>query len=505
MSANEKELRAAQKAERKAAAAAEADKKNRSFRRNAIIVAVIFVVLIAFALLVNSNYFYTHTTALTVGSTKYSPAEVNYFYRSTYNGIYQNLYNQLGDSTSMILDRNTPLDQQPYPYGEDENMTWADAIKDSAQQDMVRVTALYDAAVRAGRTLTADEQSAVDSDLAQMTTYATGNGYASLDKFLLAYFGKGVNTEVYTRMQNRVALASAYSQDLESSFSYTADQLSSYYTEHAAELDTYHYYNYPINSSDSALEGLEGDELKAKMHEYAQQIADATTDLDSMTEAVRAYTGENTVLSIASNPADNIGAAYKDWITDPARQKGDVAEFDGDSASYVVMFVERNTNDYKTADFRHILVKATPDEDGNYTEDALAAAKEKAELLLKDWSGTPTEDNFAELARLNSEDTGSTANGGLYTDVTKYTMVPGVNSFLFDEGKVPGDTGIVFGQSSAYTGYHVMYYVGQSEQLYSETLAENALRQADYDAALAELSDGMDVVEGSGLRFVQAL
>ena len=179
MSANEKELRAAQKAERKAAAAAEADKKNRSFRRNAIIVAVIFVVLIAFALLVNSNYFYTHTTALTVGSTKYSPAEVNYFYRSTYNGIYQNLYNQLGDSTSMILDRNTPLDQQLYPYGEDENMTWADAIKDAAQQDMVRVTALYDAAVRAGRTLTADEQSAVDSDLAQMTTYATGNGYAS--------------------------------------------------------------------------------------------------------------------------------------------------------------------------------------------------------------------------------------------------------------------------------------------------------------------------------------
>ena len=59
-------------------------------------------------------------------------------------------------------------------------------------------------------------------------------------------------------------LASAYSTDLNDSFSYTPEQLADYYSEHAAEYDTYYYYNYPINSSDKPFEDLEGDELKEK-------------------------------------------------------------------------------------------------------------------------------------------------------------------------------------------------------------------------------------------------
>ena len=504
MSANEKELRAAQKAERKAAAAAEQDKKNRRFRRNAIIVGVIIVILIAFALLANSNFFYTHTTALTVGTTNYTPAEVSFFYRSTYNNIYQNLYSQLGDYVSMALDTSTPLSEQSYPYGE-EGQTWAEAVTQAAQEDMVRVTSLYDAAVAAGRTLTAEEQATIDSDVQSMEQYATSNGYASLDKFLAAYFGKGVDTATYRRLQERITLASAYSAELADSFSYTDQQLADYYAEHAEEYDTYYYYTYPINSSDSAFEELEGDELATKMHEAAQKIADATTDFESLTAAVREYTGEHTVLSIAYNTADNIGDTYKDWVTDPARQKNDVAVFDIDGTSYVVLFVELNRNDYPIANFRHILVNAVPDEDGNYTQEALDTAKEKAELLWETWRGDPTEDNFAEMAKLNSEDQGSYSNGGLYENVVKYQMVPGVNAFLFDEGRSVGDSGVVFGESSAYTGYHVMYYAGQADHNYCDDLADSALRNSDYSALYEALSSKYEIKEGSGLRFVPAL
>lgn len=504
MSANEKELRTEQKAERKAAAAAEQDKKNRRYRRNAVIVIAILVVLIVFALVVNSNLFYSKSTALTIGGTKYTPAEVNYFYQSTYNNIYQDLYSQLGDYVSLAIDTSKPLSEQTYPYS-DANESWADVIKATSQDEMKRVTALYDAAVKAGRTLTDEEHATLDAEIEQLKQYATSNGYPDINKFLAAYFGKGVNLDVYTRMRERIMLASAYSTDLNDSFSYTPEQLADYYSEHAAEYDTYYYYNYPINSSDKPFEDLEGDELMEKVHEAAQKIADATTDLESMTAAVREYTGENTVLTIANNTADNIGATYKEWITDPARQKNDVAVFDGENVSYVVLFMELCHNDYPTADFRHILVNAVADEDGNYTEEALETAKGKAEELLAAWRNDPTEDNFAEMARLNSEDTGSYSKGGLYTDVIKYQMVPGVNDFLFDGTHTVGDTGVVFGQSSSYAGYHVMYYAGQAEQNYCDTLADTALRSADYDAAISELTADYAIVEGSGLRFVNAI
>ncbi len=504
MSANEKELRTEQKAERKAAAAAEQDKKNRRYRRNAAIVIAILVVLIVFALVVNSNLFYTKSTALTIGGTKYTPAEVNYFYQSTYNNMYQNLRSQLGDYISLAIDTTKPLSEQTYPYSDGEE-TWADVIKATAQDEMTRVTALYDAAVKAGRKLTDEDRASLDAEVEELKQYAATSGYPDINKFMTAYFGKGADLDLYTRMRERIMVATAYSNDLDNGFSYTPEQLADYYSEHAAEYDTYYYYNYPINGSDKPFEGLEGEELAAKIHEAAQKIADATTDLDSMTAAVREYTGENTVLTIANNPVDNIGATYKDWITDPARQKNDVAVFDGEEVSYVVLFVELCRNDYRAADFRHILVNAVPDEDGNYTEEALETAKGKAEELLATWRNDPTEDNFAEMARLNSEDTGSYSKGGLYTDVTKYTMVPGVNDFLFDGTHTVGDTGVVFGQSSSYTGYHVMYYAGQAEQNYCDTLADTALRSADYEAAVSDLTDDYTVVEGSGMRFVSAI
>lgn len=506
MSANEKELRASQKAERKANAAAEQDKKDRRFRRNAVIVIAILVVLIVFALVINSNLFYTKSTAVTVGGTKYSPAETSYFYRSTYNNIYQNLYAQLGDYTSMILDTSKPLDEQVYPYSEgDEEVTWADQIKQTAQEDMVRVTSLYDAAVKAGRTLSADEKAGIDSEIQEMREYAASNGFADVNKFLTAYFGKGMNEDLYRNLRERTALASAYATELEDSFSYTPEALSAYYSEHAAEYDTYFYYNYPINASDAAFEGLESDELAAKVHEAAQKIADATTDLESMTAAVREYTGENTVLTIANNTVDNIGATYKDWITDPARQKNDVAVFDAENVSYVILFDEFSHNDYPAADFHHILVKVAADDDGNYTDEALETAKARAEELLETWKADPTIENFEEMAKLYSEDAGSTGNGGLYTNVTKHQMVPGVDAFLFDGTHTVGDSGVVFGQSSAYTGFHVMYYDAQADQNYADTLAENALRGADYEAAYEALSAGYEVKEGSGMRFVSAL
>ena len=505
MSANEKELRTLRQAERKEkkfAAAAEQEKKDRKFRRNAVIVAVILVVLIIGALLVNSDLLYTKTTAMTIGGTKYSPVEVSYFFRNIYNNIYQNLYSQFGETTASMIDRNTPLDKQPYPYTDDGEMTWADMIMESTTEEMKRVTALADAADKAGYTLTADDRSAVDTTIDQVRQYAAAGGYPSVDKFLAAYYGKGMNMSTYTRLLERATLASSYSQSLNDSFSYTPEQLASYYSEHAESFDNYVFYVYTVSGTMDQFSDVSDEEKAEKIHAAAEEIVSAATDESSFIDAVRAFTGEDTIVNVSKFHASTLSSSYKDWITDAARQPGDTTVVDGENLSYAIYFIGLDHNDYNTVDFRHILVMAEADEDGKYTDEALFAAQAKAEDLFAQWRQDPTEENFAAMANENSEDPGSNTNGGLYEQTAKYTMVPGVNNFLFNEGHVAGDAGVVFGRSSSYAGYHVMYYVGENT-LNADLLAESEMRSADYAAEVEKLSVGYEeAVKGYGMRFV---
>ena len=189
---------------------------------------------------------------------------------------------------------------------------------------------------------------------------------------------------------------------------------------------------------------------------------------------------------------------------DSARRAGDITvEADSsESGYYVVAFAGRDDNHYRTASVRHILIKAAADENGAYTEEAKAAAMARAEEILAEFeAGDRSEESFAALAEQYSEDAGSNTNGGLYEDVAKGQMVKEFNDFCFG-GHKPGDTGIVYGESAAYAGYHVMYYVGEGE-LYSDTIALNDLRSAAEEAWMTELLSGYETKDGFGLRFVK--
>ncbi len=80
-------------------------------------------------------------------------------------------------------------------------------------------------------------------------------------------------------------------------------------------------------------------------------------------------------------------------------------------------------------------------------------------------------------------------------------MVEEFDAFCF-AGHKPGDTGIVYGESGSYAGYHVMYYVGEGER-YDRYIAGSELR--------AEASEEWETTEvekyvadiGYSLRFVK--
>lgn len=121
----------------------------------------------------------------------------------------------------------------------------------------------------------------------------------------------------------------------------------------------------------------------------------------------------------------------------------------------------------KLVDVRHILLQpenCTKDANGKITEcsqEDWDACYAEAEALLAQWqSGEATAESFGELAKANSADTGSKANGGLYSGVSKGQMVTAFDAWIFDESRVSGNVGIV----KTEFGYHIIYFAGGEEQ-----------------------------------------
>ena len=71
-------------------------------------------------------------------------------------------------------------------------------------------------------------------------------------------------------------------------------------------------------------------------------------------------------------------------------------------------------------------------------------------------------------------------------------MVVNFNDWCFDSARKTGDTDIV---ESEY-GYHVMYFVGDSDVTYRDYLIENQLRSADLESWYTETVSAMTQTEG---------
>lgn len=496
----EKKVRAELRSEgpdKKTAAAAEQAKSDKKFRRNAIIVVVVVVLLAAFAIVYNSNLFYTGTTAAEVNGTSYNAAEVSCFKRITFENIYNNLYSQYGSYVSLFLNTSKPLDEQQYS----EDQTWADYLKDATGDYMKQITALYDAAVQAGHTLSDDEQLDVDNQIAALQLTATTNNYSSVDQLLALNYGKGVTAELYRSVLTRVALANSYANAVMDSYEYSDEELKSYYAEHADENDLFEYAVYFAAKTDSAYDELEDDDAKlAAAHEDAEGIIAAAEDADSFEAAVKELDADaSTTRRITQG--SSLSSYYAEFLQSADRKAGDTTVIDIDTGSYAVMYLGRDTGDYPHVSMRHILVNVETDDDGNYTDEAKDAAHEEILGLYAEWQGDPTEDKFIELANANSDDSGSNTNGGLYENIYKGQMVEGIDEFLFDPATEAGDTVIVFNDGN-YTGWHLVYFVGRDEMNYCDSLAKSQLTSTDFNDYLDGLVESYTVNEKFSMKVV---
>ena len=474
----------------------EADKVLKHKHRIRTSIGIVVVVAIAIVLIISSNLFYSSFTALKIGDQSYSAAEYSFFYKTTY----KNFVTQYGDYIQYIgLDTTKSLDSQQYKDGQ----TWADYFKESAQGTMKEITALYAEAEKAGFKLSDEDQATLDSSIENLKTSNTGSDYASADAYLASVYGKGCTVDVISGILEKYYISQAYAKQMNDSFTYTSDDIKAYYAKNKDNLDNYTYISYlvdgsvPAESTDAAAASAspeptaaaspsaspDTEAAAAAAMEKAKTIADAivagTSSADTFKQAVLAQTQAEA--SPSTTQGSSLTAAYADWLKDASRVEGDKTVIKTDTGYYTLYFISRDDNNYKTVNVRHILIKAVASEDGTYSDEAKATAKQKAEGLLAEWkAGDTTEDSFAALANANTEDTGSNTNGGLYENVYKGQMVAEFNDWCFAEGRKTGDTAIVYNEGS-YCGYHVIYYVGEGA-LYCDTLAETDARNKDYTA-----------------------
>jgi len=484
-------------------------KERAKSKRRWTIGTVAVVVLIVLVLLLNSGLVY-RSTAFTVGDRKYSASEVSYRYANQYSYF----ANQYGSYASMFgLDTSNGikgLDKQDCPFAEG---SWKDYFLDAAKNEMVQTSALLSYAAENGITLTEEELAQVEAGFEGIEETAKAYGFGSANKMMAANYGTGVTVKMVKDAYREATLADKASTALSESFEYTDAQLEEHYQSFNGARDYFDYSYCFVAAETVETAGEDGETTSAPTDETlaaAKKTADAVAETYKKAAgdepAVRlnnAAAAEGQSASLQTRAAGSSLFAAAEWLKDASRKAGDIT-VEADSAGngyYVVVFLSRSDNHYNTASVRHILVKAEADADGNYTDEAKAAAKAKAEEILAEFNaGDKSEESFAALAEQYSEDGGSNTNGGLYENIARGQMVSEFDAFCF-EGHRHGDTGIVYGESESYAGYHVMYYVGEGG-LYSNYLAESDLRTSDLQAWLTEKTEALPTSEGFGMKFV---
>ena len=531
-SSKKKQLRKEQyMTERQTAAAQEAKKLKRYTLTFWVVIALVVCIFVG-AVVSNpiKNIIYKNTKAMTVGDHTLSSVDVNYFYIDAVN----NYVNQYSSYISLIMDVSKPLNEQV--VNKETGATWADNFLDSAKSNIKSTYALYDMAVKNGHELTEAEKKAIDSNMATYSLYATYYGYSNLDTYLRAVYGPGASEKSYRNYLEVSALASSYLSAYSDSLEYTADDLLNFQAKEPYKYNSYTFASYYLKAETFYQGGTKdekgnitySDEEKAAGLRVAEEIANSLAkgeyaDVAAFDAAIKALEANKNNTTVSSTKYDEklydeVNTLFQDWIvgkvegegedaepTFEERKEGDITVIPSTTGSgenkvtvgyYVVRYESSTDNNFAMKNVRHVLVQFTGGKTDSttgatiYTDAEKAVAKTKAEQLLADWvaAGDLSEESFADLAKEHSMD-GNAAQGGLYEDVYPGQMVANFEDWCYDAERKAGDYGIV---ETEY-GYHIMFFVGDSDTTFRDFMITNVARSEDVENWYNELVEAAEL------------
>lgn len=479
----------------------------------AIVLAVVVAGGIVWKVLDDTAAIKKNTTVFSLGDDiRVSEVEFTYYYSQYLNNIYSYAQQYATYGMNIGIDPTKSPDEQNYGTDADgKEMLLSDYLKNETISALQTYKILYAEAIKAGYKLTDDEQKSIDDQVEELRNTAAENKY-SLNAYLKASYGKGINEKFLRKQLEMQNIVSRYQSDTSKKLtdSYSAADIKAVYDkDHSA-----------YNAVDARTLSFAIETLTAKDGETSEQLAArqkaAAAKVKAEAEAaLKSCTSEKAFLEQAkkknsstenydAESATALNEAAKStitsyvsedaakWAFDSARKAGDVKLFevgsDGNVSSYVILYINKGSYAPMASNVRHILISFTDNASSSSeaTDEQKKAAKASADKIYKEWqSGAKTEDSFAALAKEKSKDTGSAADGGLISGITSSAnYVESFRNWATDSSRKVGDTGIV---ESEY-GYHIMYYSG------SDYAWKSAIRSAK---ASEDFEKQLDELEGS--------
>ena len=479
----------------------------------AIVLAVVVAGGIVWKVLDDTAAIKKNTTVFSLGDDiRVSEVEFTYYYSQYLNNIYSYAQQYAMYGMNIGIDPTKSPDEQNYGTDADgKEMLLSDYLKNETISALQTYKILYAEAIKAGYKLTDDEQKSIDDQVEELRNTAAENKY-SLNAYLKASYGKGINEKFLRKQLEMQNIVSRYQSDTSKKLtdSYSAADIKAVYDkDHSA-----------YNAVDARTLSFAVETLTAKDGETSEQLAArqkaAAAKVKSEAEAaLKACTSEKAFLEQAkkknsstenydAESATALNEAAKStitsyvsedaakWAFDSARKAGDVKLFEvgsnGNVSSYVILYINKGSYAPMASNVRHILISFTDNASSSSeaTDEQQKAAKASADKIYKEWqSGAKTEDSFAALAKEKSKDTGSAADGGLISGITSSANYDeSFRNWATDSSRKVGDTGIV---ESEY-GYHIMYYSG------SDYAWKSAIRSTK---ASEDFEKQLDELEGS--------
>lgn len=494
-----------------------------------VLIVCITVGVLAARAVNHSGVFQKNTIAAVVGDHQINSVELSYYYSDKINEFYNDWYEQYSTYTDtylnmMGLNTSKPLNEQV--YDQESGKTWAQYFIEAAVEQAKSDYALYELAINdKDFKLPEDEQKTLDNLKKNLDVNAVLYGFSNGNQYLRTVYGYGSDVDSYYNYSERSMIASAYYNAHNDSLKYDANAIDEYQKDKKDNYNSYDYsYSY-LSYTDFRTGGTKGEDgnmtytdkenndARDLMKATAEEMATAKTLEELKKKAEAAKVNEKSELAVNTEKAKlhtAINAALANWLAEAERKDGDIAAIpntttvkdeDGKETTltngyYVAIFNSKTENKKNLANVRHLLVKftgGTEDEETGeivYSAAEKDTAKVKAEGFLKTWKeGEATEETFIELVKKNTDDSGSKETGGLYEDITPASQY--VTNFLnwsISDERQKGDTGII---ETEY-GYHVMYYVGDSDITYRDYMITNEMREADqakwYEESLKDIT-----------------
>ncbi len=482
----------------------------------AVVLCIAIVVMVSQGIS-NSGILDKTTTAVQIGEHELSTVELSYYYVDAINSNFSQWKNYYGDYTSMYvsmiygLDMTKPLNEQYYDT--EGKVTWAEYFANVAVEKARANYALYDMAIAENHELTEDEKAEVATNISSTELSAIlSYQFSDLESYLKAFYSRGATRESYTEYVNVAAMAKSYYNAHQAALEYDDAAIRAYDAEHTAEFNSYSYASYLMLYNDFLTGGTTGEDGKVtysdEENDAALKAAEAAAksvsegtyatveDMEKAISAVEAYKDKAITATTQEDVLySSVNSKFTEWLSDSSRKEGDMGmipyttsttDDEGNTSTvtqgyYVIRFQGKTDNAFALKNVRHILKAfegGTTNSSGvkEYTEAEKLAAKTAIEEVQSKWKENGgTEDAFKALVAENSDDSGSTGNGGLYENVYPGQMVTAFEDWCYDEARKEDDSGII---ETEY-GYHLMYFVGDSDITYRDYMIESAIRSSD--------------------------